>query len=84
MSVGPDSRERRVRGHRLGAPSHIVGKPYEKGSIDQSVMPTPATLDVSAVVLGVGMGVTTRLGFAHIAATTPAQRTGRTMGAAEV
>ncbi|RMB57045.1 MFS transporter [Tessaracoccus antarcticus] len=49
-----------------------------------AVVPTPATLYAAAVVLGVGMGVTTPLGFAHLAATTPAQRIGRTMGAADV
>ncbi len=47
-------------------------------------VPVPATLYVSAVVLGIGIGITTPLGFAHLAATTPAERMGRTMGAAEM
>ena len=49
-----------------------------------AVMPTSTTLYASAVILGIGMGITTPLGFAHLAATTPAERMGRTMGAAEV
>lgn len=48
------------------------------------VVPAAATLYVSAVGLGAGIGITTPLGFAHLAATTPAERMGRTMGAAEI
>lgn len=46
--------------------------------------PTPVTLYISAVLLGLGIGVTTPLGFAHLAATTPPERMGRTMGNAEL
>lgn len=49
-----------------------------------AVLPLPATLYVSAVVVGFGIGITTPLGFAHLASTTPAERMGRTMGAAEI
>ncbi|MBO0850948.1 MAG: MFS transporter [Pseudonocardia sp.] len=37
-----------------------------------------------ALLIGAGTGLTTTLGFAHLAATTEAARTGQTMGAAEV
>src|SRR5258707_10419236 len=39
---------------------------------------------VAAAAVGDGTGVVTPLGLAHLAATTPAERLGRTMGAAEV
>ncbi len=38
----------------------------------------------AAVAIGTGVGVATPLGFAHLAATTPRERLGQTMGAAEV
>jgi hypothetical protein len=38
----------------------------------------------AAVAIGIGVGLATPLGFAHLAATTPAERLGQTMGAAEV
>jgi MFS family permease len=49
-----------------------------------AVLPVPATLYLAAVVIGCGIGITTPLGFAHLAITTPQERMGRTMGAAEV
>ncbi|MCY0906395.1 MFS transporter [Arthrobacter sp. H14-L1] len=49
-----------------------------------ALVPITATLYLSAVVLGAGIGITTPLGFAHLATTTPAERMGRTMGAAEM
>ncbi|WP_411730464.1 MFS transporter [Paeniglutamicibacter sp.] len=49
-----------------------------------ALVPTPFTLYVSAVVIGCGIGITTPLGFAHLAATTPPERIGRTMGSAEL
>lgn len=49
-----------------------------------ALVPTPATLCAAAVVIGCGIGITTPLGFAHLAATTPAERLGRTMGSAEL
>ncbi len=49
-----------------------------------SVAPLPATLYLAAMILGLGIGITTPLGFAHLAATTPAARIGRTMGNAEL
>ncbi|WP_371130855.1 MFS transporter [Arthrobacter sp. SDTb3-6] len=49
-----------------------------------AVVPLPVTLYSSAVVIGCGIGMATPLGFAHLAAATPAERMGRTMGAAEI
>jgi MFS family permease len=39
---------------------------------------------VAAVAIGAGVGLATPLGFAHLAASTPKERLGQTMGAAEV
>lgn len=47
-------------------------------------LPMPVMLYVAAVVVGCGIGITTPLGFAHLASTTPDERMGRTMGAAEI
>ena len=49
-----------------------------------ALAPSPATLYLAAVLLGGGIGVTTPLGFAHLAAHTPPERMGRTMGNAEL
>jgi len=43
-----------------------------------------ATLLLCAVLLGTGVGVTTPLGFAHLASNTSEERMGRTMGSAEL
>jgi MFS family permease len=48
------------------------------------VIPGAAGLLVSAVLVGVGTGLATPIAFAHLAASTPAERLGQTMGAAEV
>ena len=45
-----------------------------------ALVPAPVTLFAAAVVIGCGIGITTPLGFAHLAATTPPERIGRTMG----
>lgn len=49
-----------------------------------ALAPLPVTLYAAAVLIGCGIGITTPLGFAHLAATTPPERMGRTMGAAEL
>jgi MFS family permease len=48
-----------------------------------AMLPNPIALYVVALFLGVGIGITTTLGFAQLAATTPVDRLGRTMGTAE-
>jgi MFS family permease len=49
-----------------------------------ALAPHVATLFVCAVLVGLGVGVITPLGFARLAATTPSARMGRTMGSAEL
>lgn len=49
-----------------------------------ALIPSPATLYAATIVIGCGIGITTPLGFAHLAATTPPERLGRTMGSAEL
>ncbi|MEO6942584.1 MAG: MFS transporter [Terrimesophilobacter sp.] len=54
------------------------------GIVLLAIVPLPATLYLAAVILGFGIGITTPLGFAHLATTTPPERMGRTMGNAEL
>jgi MFS transporter, DHA1 family, tetracycline resistance protein len=49
-----------------------------------TVLPGVAGIVVAAVAIGAGTGLATPIGFAHLAATTPKERLGQTMGAAEV
>ena len=49
-----------------------------------AVIPTPATLYLAGLTIGTGIGVATPLAFAYLAATTPAERMGRTMDNAEL
>lgn len=49
-----------------------------------ALLPGPGGVLGAAAVIGAGVGLATPLGFAHLAATTPPQRLGQTMGAAEV
>jgi DHA1 family tetracycline resistance protein-like MFS transporter len=46
--------------------------------------PGIAGLTTAAVLIGIGVGLTTPIGFAYLAATAPKERLGQTMGAAEV
>jgi MFS family permease len=48
------------------------------------LVPGIAGLIAAAVLIGVGVGVITPIGFAHLAANAPPERLGQTMGAAEV
>ena len=48
------------------------------------LIPGIAGLVAAAVLIGIGVGVITPIGFAHLAATTPTERLGQTLGAAEV
>lgn len=54
------------------------------GIILLAVVPQPLTLYLAALVIGCGIGISTPLGFAHLASTTPPERMGRTMGSAEI
>jgi MFS family permease len=49
-----------------------------------ALAPLPATLYLAAVIVGAGIGITTPLGFVHLAGHTPPERMGRTMGTAEL
>ncbi|GAA4052991.1 MFS transporter [Nonomuraea soli] len=49
-----------------------------------AVLPGVAGMLAAAVLIGVGTGLITPLGFAALAARTPAERMGQTMGAAEL
>ncbi|RMI33450.1 MFS transporter [Nocardia stercoris] len=48
------------------------------------VVPGVAGVVTAAVIIGAGTGLVTPLGFAHLAATSPPERIGQTMGAAEL
>lgn len=54
------------------------------GAVMAVVVPGIAGLILAAVTIGAGTGLATPVAFAHLAATTPAERLGQTMGAAEV
>lgn len=49
-----------------------------------AMLPGPAGILSAAVLIGAGTGLITPLGFAALAARTPAERMGQTMGAAEL
>ncbi|PXY36466.1 MFS transporter [Prauserella flavalba] len=54
------------------------------GMAATTVLPGVAGLVVAALAIGAGTGLATPIGFAHLAATTPPERLGQTLGAAEV
>ena len=54
------------------------------GAAMLAVFAVPVTLYLAAVIIGCGIGITTPLAFAYLAVTTPEERMGRTMGAAEM
>ncbi len=54
------------------------------GVILLALWPVPSTPFIGAAVLGAAVGTVTPLAFSHLAATTPPERMGRTMGNAEL
>ena len=54
------------------------------GMLCTAIFPTAAGVLAAAMLLGVGSGLATPFAFAHLAGSTPADRLGQTMGAAEV
>lgn len=54
------------------------------GMVLATVVPGVVGLVVAALAIGAGTGLATPIGFAHLAGTTPGERVGQTMGAAEV
>ena len=73
-------------GGRLGTRtgSTIGLTPAVLGLVLLAVVPNVLTLVVAAVAIGVMVGTVTPLAFAHLAAATPEERMGRTMGNAEL
>ncbi|WP_447913904.1 MFS transporter [Microbacterium phyllosphaerae] len=49
-----------------------------------AVTQVPVALVATALLVGVGVGVATPIAFSHLAASTPPERMGRTMGSAEL
>jgi MFS family permease len=49
-----------------------------------ALWPVPVVLVVTAALVGAGVGLATPLAFSHLAASTPPERMGRTMGSAEL
>ena len=54
------------------------------GLLAAAGIPGIAGILVAAVLIGAGTGIATPVAFAHLAGTTPAERLGQTMGAAEI
>ncbi|GAB3562439.1 hypothetical protein GCM10027445_03000 [Amycolatopsis endophytica] len=54
------------------------------GFVIAALVPGPAGIFPAALIIGAGAGVVTPLGFAALAAATPPERLGQTMGSAEV
>jgi MFS family permease len=71
---------------RIGdAPGMAIGLAVAaSGLAATTLLPGIAGLLVAAVAIGAGTGLATPIGFAHLAAATPPERLGQTMGAAEV
>ncbi|MDQ1082535.1 MULTISPECIES: MFS transporter [Microbacterium] len=71
--------------------AHLVGPTMTAGAVLLvgglalvAVAPSLPSLLTAAVLVGLGVGIITPLGFARLAATTPADRMGRAMGSAEL
>ncbi|GIG21100.1 hypothetical protein Cch01nite_18240 [Cellulomonas chitinilytica] len=67
---------------RHGAPGGLLV--VTAGVLLVAVAPHAVTVYAAALLVGLGIGTATPLAFAHLAAATPPERIGRTMGAAEV
>ena len=61
-----------------------VGMVMAAAGLGAAMLPGLAGVLAAAVLIGVGTGLITPLGFAALAAATPAERIGQTMGAAEL
>ncbi len=82
--VQPWAGRARDAGRLPDANGMSVGMAVAAAGIAAALLPgVPAVLG-AAVLLGVGTGLATPTAFAHLAGTTPAERLGQTMGAAEV
>jgi DHA1 family tetracycline resistance protein-like MFS transporter len=75
------ARDRGRIGDRTGMATGLALTAVGSGAV---VIPGIAGLVTAAVLIGIGVGLITPIGFAHLAATTPTERLGQTMGSAEV
>ncbi|MBC9727510.1 MFS transporter [Streptomyces sp. TRM68367] len=66
------------------APSLAVGLLITSAGLTLAALPGAVGLLPAAVAIGAGTGLITPIGFAALAASTPADRLGQTMGAAEL
>jgi MFS family permease len=83
--VQPRAGRARDNGRISDGPGMAVGLALAAaGMTGGALLPGVAGLLVAAVLVGVGTGLATPIAFAHLAASTPAERLGQTMGAAEV
>ncbi|WP_314454067.1 MFS transporter [uncultured Microbacterium sp.] len=73
-----------VAAHRTGAFIVAGAATLVLALVLPALVPALAVLIAAAALVGVGVGVITPLGFARLAATTPPDRMGRTMGSAEL
>jgi len=62
----------------------VVGLVITGVGLATAALGHPVALFAAALLLGVGIGTVTPLGFAHLSATSPPEHIGRTMGNAEV
>jgi MFS transporter, DHA1 family, tetracycline resistance protein len=74
----------RDAGRIATATATIAGLALTAAGLAAAVLPGIAGLLTSAIAIGGGVGIVTPLGFTALAATTPPQHLGATMGAAEV
>ncbi|GAA2807914.1 MFS transporter [Crossiella cryophila] len=83
--VQPRVGRARDAGHIGDGPGMALGLTLAAaGMALAGVLPGVAALVVAAILIGAGTGLVTPIGFAHLAAGTPVERLGQTMGAAEV
>ncbi|MDT5245221.1 MAG: hypothetical protein QOD36_2597 [Mycobacterium sp.] len=75
------ARDRGRIGDRTGMATGLALTAVGSGAV---VIPGIAGLVTAAVLIGIGVGLITPIGFAHLATTTPEERLGQTLGAAEV
>lgn len=75
------ARDRRRIGDRTGLAAGLVVAALGSAA---AVLPGVAGLVAAAILIGCGVAVITPIGFAHLATTTPSERLGQTLGAAEV
>ena len=88
-AVQPWAGARRDAGRLATGTGMIIGLALVAAGLVVVAVPLPTVaaaiaLYLAAVLLGIGIGVVTPLGFAAIAAATPEDRMGRTMGSAEL